>query len=253
MTIRKVHVTGAGGQVGEGLVPRLAEQFDVVASDQTLPTFETVKTTEVDIGDPSALRAAFSQSDAVVHLAGESSVDADWERVVELNMSGTKRILEAAVEADVDTVVLASSNHAVGLWEETVGEALYAKNGDISIHPREDEVRPDSYYGVSKIAVEALGRYFAETTSLSVICLRIGNVIENDMIPDTDRDAGMWLSNDDAAQLVEKSIISDVDFEVFFGVSENDRRFYSLENANRRIGYTPQDNGTQRRNTLHEE
>lgn len=250
--MKRVVITGAGGQIGHGLIPRLSETFEVLATDIKPLDFENSETERLDVLDSEELRNKFKDADSVVHLAGESKVDAGWVQVLEKNIIATKQVLKAAVDEGIDTVVLASSNHVVGQWEKDVGEALYSRDSDISVHPHEDEVRPDSYYGVSKITVEALGKYFAETTDLSVVCIRIGNVIEEDKIPDTDRDAAMWLSNDDMAQLVRKSINSDVKFDIFFGVSGNERRFYSLENANKRIGYAPSHDGSCRRSELYD-
>jgi hypothetical protein len=62
------------------------------------------------------------------------------------------------------------------------------------------------------------------------------------------RDLGMWISPRDLAQLFVKSIeaasIEDeygVPFQVFYGISDNARKAWSIANARRVIGYEPQD------------
>ena len=41
-------------------------------------------------------------------------------------------------------------------------------------------IRPSGIYGASKVWGEALARHYADTTDLSIICLRIGHVTEED-------------------------------------------------------------------------
>ena len=71
-------------------------------------------------------------------------------------------MFEAARRAGVPRVVFASSNHAVGFHP--------------AVDPVPDDLppRPDTYYGVSKVAGEALGSLFHDRYGLDVVCLRIG-------------------------------------------------------------------------------
>lgn len=62
------------------------------------------------------------------------------------------------------------------------------------------------------------------------------------------RELGAWISQRDHQQLFIRSIetpdIEDeygVPFQIFYGVSNNARRFWSIVNARRAIGYAPQD------------
>ena len=68
-------------------------------------------------------------------------------------------------------------------------------------------------------------------------------------IPNIKRHLGAYVSQRDLSQLFEKSltqkeIIGDIDnvpFLVVYGVSNNTRRFWSLESARKGIGYNPED------------
>lgn len=244
----KVIVTGANGQVGEGLIPRLRKEYDVIATDIEKPEYESVKNEILDITKEDDLDR-FSDADVLVHLAADSKVEADWNSVLENNIEGVKKTLEAAKENNVEQVIVASSNHSVGMWEEKE-EDLYSQDNDLMVHPREDEFRPDSYYGVSKVFGEALSKFFSEKHGLNIACIRIGNIIENDQIPDTDRDEAVWMSNQDFYRLVKCIIDEGVEYDIFFGVSDNQRRFWSLENAEA-IGFKPQDKGEERRKELY--
>jgi hypothetical protein len=53
-----------------------------------------------------------------------------------------------------------------------------------------------------------------------------------------------WLSGDDLGHLLECILHDDgVTFDIFYGVSDNDRRWLDIEHAAERLGYDPQDNG----------
>src|SRR4051812_40500320 len=65
------------------------------------------------VTDPAVMAAASAGVDAVIHLGGLSR-EAGWEQTVEVNIGGTRTVLEAARSAGVPRVILASSNHAVG-------------------------------------------------------------------------------------------------------------------------------------------
>lgn len=244
----KVIVTGANGQVGEGLIPLLRKEYDVIATDIEKPEYEDIQNEVLNITKENDLDR-FSDADVLVHLAADSKVEADWNSVLENNIEGVKKTLEAAKKYNVEQVIVASSNHAVGMWEEKE-EDLYSQDNDLMVHPREDEFRPDSYYGVSKVFGEALSKFFSEKHGLNIACVRIGNIIENDQIPDTDRDEAVWMSNQDFYRLVKCIIEEGVKYDIFFGVSDNQRRFWSLENTEA-IGFKPQDKGEERRKELY--
>jgi hypothetical protein len=54
----------------------------------------------------------------------------------------------------------------------------------------------------------------------------------------------IWLSHRDLAQLVKKSILSDIGFAVYYGVSDNKGMFWDISNAEEEIGYKPQDDAS---------
>jgi len=52
----------------------------------------------------------------------------------------------------------------------------------------------------------------------------------------------MWLSYRDCAHLFERCLQADYDYEIVYGISDNDRKYYSLDRAKEVLGYDPQDN-----------
>lgn len=182
---------------------------------------------EVDCTDPAAVERAVAESapEAVVHLAGiptESSLpDALASHVV-----STAALLEAMLRHDVRRLVLASSNHAVGRTprsELLTTEAL---------------PRPDTFYGVAKVAAESLLRLYADRHGLDVLAVRIGSFLPR---PTTRRQLATWLSHADTVRMFQACLTApQPGFAVLYGVSANTRGWWDLA-AGRRLGYEPQD------------
>ncbi|HEX6356176.1 NAD(P)-dependent oxidoreductase [Actinophytocola sp.] len=219
-----VLITGAAGGMGTLLRPRLARPgrvlrlLDVVE----VPPGEGVEVITASVTDPEAMLAACDGVDAIVHLGGHSR-EAPWADMLETNINGTYCVLEAARQAGVPRVVFASSNHAVG-FHPVSGATDY-------LFPR-----PDTFYGVSKVAGEALGSLYHDRFGLGVVCVRIGTCLER---PLTERHLGTWLSPDDCARLLEVAFTTK-GFHVVWGASANTRGVYSLDAA-RALGYEPED------------
>ena len=103
-------------------------------------------------------------------------------------------------------------------------------------------IRPDGYYGVSKAFGETLGKYFSEMFNIKTICLRIGSVLEDDNPSKNNRYRSTWLSHNDMILLFEAAINSSVEFGLYYGVSNNTKRFWALKNAENELNYYPKDN-----------
>ncbi|OIK28342.1 NAD-dependent epimerase/dehydratase family protein [Streptomyces malaysiense] len=228
---QRIAITGAAGGVGSLLRPRLARAGRTLRLLDVAPVpgaaeGEDVETVRLSVTDLPAMREALTGVDAVIHLGG-LSVEGPWDEILDININGTRAVLEAARRAGVPRVIIASSSHAVGF------------------HPRgEDEApdylfpRPDTYYGVSKVAAEALGSLYHDRYGLDVVCVRIGGCFER---PIATRQLATWLSPGDCARLMEAVIAApSPGFRVVWGVSDNTRRWFSLAEA-RALGYEPQD------------
>jgi nucleoside-diphosphate-sugar epimerase len=107
-----------------------------------------------------------------------------------------------------------------------------------------DPIRPDGFYGVSKAAGEALARMYYELHGLESICLRIGSVTRDDDPGANPRMRSTWLSHRDLIQLVRRSLQADVKFGIYYGVSNNKKRFWDISVAERDLGYHPVDDGS---------
>ncbi|MGI6879018.1 NAD-dependent epimerase/dehydratase family protein [Microbacterium sp. gxy059] len=235
---RTVLITGAAGQVGRILLdrpPRIGWRY--VAFDLDEPEGvegrDDVRCIVGSIADAEAVRQAMTGVTDVVHLAGVSSEDA-WSRILDINVDGTRTVLEAARDAGVGRFVLASSNHAAGLW--TRGEA---PAGGL---PDDATPRPDTFYGWSKAAAEDLLRLFCERGDMRGVAVRIGHCFPE---PRSGQRLAIWLSPRDARALVDAALENDIPpFQHVWGVSANTRGWLSSEGA-RRIGFTPRDDSEQ--------
>jgi nucleoside-diphosphate-sugar epimerase len=168
----KVAITGASGSIGSYVIRELLEHgHEVVAVGRTAPAAEHVRFVAATLGDAESLRRAFAGADAVVHLAAITSpYRAPVEELMEVNVAGTVRVLEAAVGAEAGKLVFASSGAATGFsFQQTdrVPQYLPLDEG----HPCD----PDDSYGVSKLVGEVLCARWSRAHPLSTICLRINS------------------------------------------------------------------------------
>jgi len=83
---------------------------------------------------------------------------------------------------------------------------------------------------------------------VEAICLRIGAVLGDDD-PTTDaRNLRIWLSHRDLVQLVDKSLLTNVPFGIYYGISNNKGAFYDILNARDELGFVPLDDASTRGN-----
>jgi uronate dehydrogenase len=228
-----VLITGAAGTIGSMLRHSLARPgrhlrlLDVIAQDPLAPGEDA----ELIVGsflDPAVMANACRDAAAVVHFGGLSTNEFEWDEYLEVNINGTYVVLEAARAAGVSRVIYASSNHAVGFEPIDGGSPV----------PDYLFPRPDSLYGVSKVASESLSSLYHDRYGLDVICLRIGSYRER---PTNIRELWSWLSPRDCARLVEAAMTTPhPGFRVVWGVSANRRGVVTLDEA-RAIGYHPLD------------
>jgi hypothetical protein len=259
---RRVLVTGATGYIASQLLPLFRERYELVlldvrttdASGQAVPGVQIADFLAEDV---TPLGRHFDGIDAVVHLGywrppGKSVTGQNKSYLEERpNVDMAERVYRFALDHGVRRVVVASSNHAADWWEPL----LHARKVD-TIGPR-DLPRTDNYYGWAKIAYEALGWMYACGAfgrKLEIVQLRIGAPREISTAQfegrpaEYKRDLGAYISARDLQQLAVRSIecgpLDDewgVPFQIFYGISNNTRAFWSITNARSVIGYAPED------------
>lgn len=239
----KILITGSRGRIGKILVQALADKFEIFELD--IIGRSQGKYFKVDISNLQKLEVVFKKIPklyAIIHLAAESPVNGTWKSVLRNNIIGTRNIYECARKYKIQRVIFASSNHVTGAYEGIPPKLHKQKKPRIiSIN---DPVRPDSYYGTSKIFGEAIAKQFFELHKISSICLRIGSVIKDNDPTKNKRHLLTWLSYRDLIQLVEKSLFSKVLFGIYYGVSDNKGKFWDVSNVKRELGYKSKDNAS---------
>lgn len=249
----RVAVTGAAGSVGREALAAL-DDHDV--TPLTHSEHDDIDSELVDVTDRERTVDALAGHDAVVHLAANPDPEADWDDLSATNVEGTFNVFEAARRGDVERVVFASSNHAVaGHLHSDPAEVESMRENAPVVHA-DDPARPDSYYGVSKVAGEALGTYYADRHNLSVVNLRIGWLMDADELREVDAEAdadrarfarATWLSPRDCRDAVRRSVDADLPENpaTVNVVSCNDERALSVAETGRAIGYRPRDNSAE--------
>jgi uronate dehydrogenase len=134
------------------------------------------------------------------------------------------------VRHGVTRIVYASSNHAVG---RTPRRELSGGQLGADVRPR-----PDTFYGVAKVAAEGLLSLYCDRYGIDAVATRIGSFLVQ---PESVRGLSTWLSPDDAVRMFDACLTApDPGFAVLYGVSANTRGWWDLE-PGRALGYHPQD------------
>lgn len=230
-------LTGAAGALGTQLRKsgtRLGRivRLSALAPCENLGPHE--EDAPADLADFAAVSAAVKGCDAIVHMGGQS-IEGPWNDVLNSNIAGGYNIYEAARQHGVKRIVYASSVHAIGFYERT-----QTIDGNVP-------TRPDSLYGVSKVFVENLARYYFDKFGIESVCLRIGSSLAEPM---DRRHLITWLSYRDCRQLVEKSLSAPrVGFMIAYGMSDNNEAFWDNRTA-AVLGYRPEDSADDHRDRI---
>ncbi len=168
-------VTGGCGFIGSHIVEALAAEghairvFDNLSSgyERNLAHIRgDVEFVRGDVRDLPAVREAARGMEFVYHEAALVSVFDSVNKPLEnndINITGTLNVLEAAREAKVRRIVIASS------------AANYGNNPDL---PKREDMKPEpeSPYAVGKIVGEYYFKLYAKLYGLPAVCLRYFNV-----------------------------------------------------------------------------
>ena len=174
-------VTGGAGFIGSHLTWGLLSRGrnvrvldDLSAGPLDPDLAANVDFIEADVSNKDAAKQAVRNVETVFHLAAQVSVPGsalDPQGCYESNVNGTLCVLEAARQAGVKRVVLASSAAVYGASADPVKE-----NG-----PKQ----PFSPYAASKLAMEEAALMFGDLYALPVVCLRYFNAYGPRQKPDS--------------------------------------------------------------------
>ncbi len=171
----KCLITGGAGFIGSHIADALVQKNHKVRILDDFSTGERnnikhlqnkLEVIEGSITDKKTVDEAVSGTDYVFHQAAQVSVVESVKnpaKTWDINIKGTKLLLNAAVANRVKKVITASS------------AAVYGNDGDL---PKTEDMRPNpvSPYGNSKLMNEYMAEDYLKNSGLKTICLRYFNV-----------------------------------------------------------------------------
>ncbi len=169
----KILVLGGAGYIGSHTVRELIDKkYEVVIVDNLFTGFKqsipkNVKFYEGDIRDFDFINSVFKKEkpNAVIHFAAYSLVGESVTNPLKYydnNLYGTKVLLQAMVENNVDKIVFSST------------AAVYGEPENIPILET-DRTIPTNPYGETKLAMEKLMMWVAKAHNLKYVSLRYFN------------------------------------------------------------------------------
>ncbi|MDB2245713.1 SDR family oxidoreductase [Halorubrum ezzemoulense] len=216
-------VTGVAGFIGSNLADALLSRgYDVRGVDnfatgreqnlETLRDATRFSFQEVDIRDAEAMTDTTEGVDYVFHQAAVPSVPRSVDDPVtttDANCTGTATVIDAARNADVDTVVVASSSSVYGTTEQLPKVESMAE-------------QPESPYALSKYYTEKLALQASDLYDIDTAALRYFNIFGPRQDP-----------NGDYAAVIPKfiSLLLDGEQPVIYGDGEQSRDFTFIDNA----------------------
>ncbi len=163
-------ITGAGGYIGRQVAQRLAENHTVIGIDLRADPAAGFDLRCMDIRDP-ALRDLVCDNKIthVVHLAAVLEFSGDRARDYDIDVNGTRNVLDACVACGVQHVTITSSGAAYG---------YYADNPDWISETDPLRGNVEMPYADHKRQVEELlAQYREQNPQLKQVVLRVGTVI----------------------------------------------------------------------------
>lgn len=176
MTFENVLVTGGAGRLGTSVVDRLAGKCNLSVLDiKPLEgsRADSARHINVSITDYDGLRKAFTGQDAIIHLAAiPNPRTAPPDVTFNNNVQGAWAVLQAAEDAGVKRVVVASSDSVFGLsYNPPDWPPKYLPVDEA--HP----TRPTEFYSLSKQVTETISESYAHRKKLQVLAIRPVHIV----------------------------------------------------------------------------
>lgn len=241
--MKKLTIIGGCGVIGRLLSKELSTDYDVTIIDQSSCVEHVIV---ADATNERELFQAIPQdTDVMIHLLNiDMTHDVmnaeEFAKMSDVFWKGTYEMFRSAARLGIPKVIFASSNHVTDRYEKD-GCSLLGR--DITT---EDVPATKNVYGILKFASEQLGRLFHDLTGMSVINLRIGTVVTDEMkeLHKKKRAKRTLLSHEDLFAIMKAAIETDVGFGTYYAVSENEKKPWSTSNAKQELGYRPDVNAT---------
>lgn len=166
--MKRILITGGTGFIGSKLAFRCREageevrvlaQRNTAAEQQNALALEQagVEVADGSVTDRSALKRACEGVDTLYHLAAaQHEANVPDSHYFQVNVDGTRNVLDAAVESNVGRFVHGS----------TIGVYGFGKDGPVT---NMSPLEPDNIYGVTKLAGEDVVRSYFDSIPVAIV------------------------------------------------------------------------------------
>lgn len=182
----------------------------------------------------------------VLHLSAETKALSNWSKIYSTTMVGTVNVFEAAQAAGVKRIVFDSTGGTMCGYEYDhsfpYGRLAAGKYEEVGstwpLLKHTDPPRPDAPYSIGKLFGEVTGRWFSDTYGISVLCIRLGAVLDTNR-PKLLRHFPGFLAHEDCVQMIDKCLSAPMSlkFDIFDAISENKYRWRDTSHAKEILGW----------------
>jgi nucleoside-diphosphate-sugar epimerase len=233
-----VLVTGSAGRIGQAVVKELQARGRPVRGFDRVPTPGLADAVVGDLTDAAAVARPMAGAEAVVHLAATPDDDDFLTALLPNNIVGVYQVLEAARQAGVRRLVLASSGQVNWFQRE---RGPWPIRADAPATPR-------YWYAAAKLFAEAAGQAFAEAHGQSVIVARLGwcprTADHARELAATPWGPDVYFSPGDAGRFFACAVEAprDIRFAIVYATSKPaHQELYDLRPARDLLGFEPRD------------
>lgn len=174
----KILITGGAGFIGSHLTDYLLKDDNEVVVLDNLSTGyienlsdakEKICYMQGDVRDGKLLSKALDGVTKVYHMAAEVGVEhvmkISKSAIWDVDLIGTRKVLDACTNSDVNTLLFASTSEVYGHYSQ-----------DKLPMAEDDDFEPDTIYGKAKKKAELLCKQFSDEFGLNAIAVRYFNV-----------------------------------------------------------------------------
>ena len=163
----RILLIGGHGFIGSNLIKKFNREFDfvVISSKKGIDTGD-IKTEYISVTNKKIVKIIETLNpDIIIHLAALSGLkkcENDPKKAFEVNVTGTKNIVEGCLKTNAKLIFISS--------REVYGSTINEKSNE------DDMLNPDNIYGQTKVNAEKIIQNAAKIFELNYVILRLTNV-----------------------------------------------------------------------------
>lgn len=162
----KIAITGGSGLIGTELSRLFKNEHNVTVLDFKEPKISGINFVNVDIQNVNDIINSTKKIDVVIHLAaflGVVETEKNPVETLDVNVIGTRNVLEACKENKIRKIIFSSSSE------------IYGEPDHIPIRET-DRITPITTYGISKLMAEEYIKSYSKVFDIKYTIFRLFNV-----------------------------------------------------------------------------